>query len=41
MNLTNECYNIVLSSKFSSERYYRDKTGWLKVSARAGIQDDC
>ena len=34
MNLTNEAYVISLSSKSSTERYYRDKTGWLKVSAR-------
>ncbi len=34
MNLTNDCYVILISSKSSTERYYRDKTGWLKVSAR-------
>ena len=34
MNLTNETYAISLSSKSSTERYYRDKTGWLKVSAK-------
>jgi len=34
MNLTNESYVISLSTKSSTERYYRDKTGWLKVSAR-------
>ena len=34
MNLTNETYAISLSSKSSTERYYRDKTGWLKVSAQ-------
>ena len=34
MNLTNESYVISLSSKASTERYYRDKTGWLKLSSR-------
>jgi hypothetical protein len=34
MNLTNESYVILLSTKTFTERYYRDKTGWLKVSAR-------
>ena len=34
MNLTNESYVISLSSKTSTERYYRDKTGWLKLSSR-------
>lgn len=34
MNLTNDCYVITLSWKNSSERYFRDKAGWLKVSTR-------
>ena len=34
MNLTNESYIISLSSKTSTERYYRDKAGWLKLSSR-------
>ena len=34
MNLTNESYVILISTKTSTERYYRDKTGWLKVSTR-------
>jgi len=34
MNLTNESYVISLSSKASTERYYRDKAGWLKLSSR-------
>ena len=34
MDLTNDSYVIVMSFKNSTERYYRDKTGWLKVSTR-------
>jgi hypothetical protein len=34
MNLTNDSYVISISTKTSTERYYRDKTGWLKVSTR-------
>ena len=34
MDLTNDSYVIVIGTKNSTERYYRDKSGWLKVSAR-------
>ena len=34
MKLTNNSYTIFIGTKNFSERYYRDKTGWLKVSAR-------
>ncbi len=34
MKLTNDCYLILISTKNATERYYRDKTGWLKVSTR-------
>ncbi len=34
MNLTNDSYVIVIGTKNFTERYYRDKAGWLKVSAR-------
>jgi hypothetical protein len=34
MNLTNDSYTIFISTKNWTERYYRDKAGWLKVSAR-------
>jgi hypothetical protein len=34
MDLTNDSYVIFISTKSSTERYYRDKTGWLKVSTR-------
>ena len=34
MNLTNDSYVILISTKTCTERYYRDKAGWLKVSAR-------
>ncbi len=34
MKLTNNSYLISMSTTNFTERYYRDKTGWLKVSAR-------
>jgi len=34
MKLTNDSYTIVISGKTWKEKYYRDKTGWLKLSAR-------
>jgi hypothetical protein len=34
MDLTNDSYVILISTKNFTERYYRDRDGWLKVSAR-------
>ena len=34
MKLTNDIYVILIGTKNFPERYYRDDTGWLKVSAR-------
>ena len=34
MKLTNDTYLISMGTKRFTERYYRDKDGWLKVSAR-------
>ncbi len=34
MRLTNDTYVILLKTKNFTERYYRDKEGWLKISAR-------
>ena len=34
MKLTNDSYLISIGTRNFTERYYRDKTGWLKVSAR-------
>ena len=34
MKLTNNSYTISIGTKNFTERYYRDKAGWLKVSAR-------
>jgi hypothetical protein len=34
MNLTNDTYVILISTKTAMERYYRDKSGWVKVSVR-------
>jgi hypothetical protein len=34
MNLTNDSYTILISTKTWTERYYREKRGWLKVSTR-------
>jgi hypothetical protein len=33
MKLTNDSYLISIGTKNFTERYYRDKTGWLKISA--------
>jgi hypothetical protein len=34
VKMTNDCYTIVICGKTWSERYYREETGWIKVSAR-------
>lgn len=34
MKLSNESYVILIGTKNFTERYHRDKNGWLKVSAR-------
>lgn len=34
MDLSNDSYVISISTKDSTEHYYRDKTGWVKKSAR-------
>ncbi len=34
MRLTNDSFVILISTKASTERYYRDKAGWVKVSTR-------
>ncbi len=34
MNLANESYVILIGTKNFTERYYREKTGWVKVSSR-------
>jgi len=34
MKLTNNRYLILMGTKNFTERYYRDKEGWLKISAR-------
>jgi hypothetical protein len=34
MNLTNESFVILISTKTFTEFYYRDKSGWLKVTPR-------
>ena len=34
MDLTNESYVILIHTKAATERYYRDKSGWVKVSTR-------
>lgn len=34
MKLSNDRYLILMGTKRFTERYYRDKAGWLKVSAR-------
>ncbi len=34
MDLTNQSYIILISGKGFVERYYRDQSGWLKISSR-------
>lgn len=34
MKLTNDTYRILIGTHSWTERYYRDKAGWVKVSAR-------
>jgi hypothetical protein len=34
MRLTNDSYVILIATKNSTERYYRDESGWVKVSTR-------
>lgn len=34
MKLTNDSYTIFIGTKNFTERYFRDKDGWLKISAR-------
>ena len=34
MKLTNDSYTIYMGTKHFTEKYYRDKNGWLKISAR-------
>lgn len=34
MKKTNDTYCIVLKGRSTTERYYRDPAGWLKVSSR-------
>ena len=34
MKLTNDSYTILIGTKNFTECYFRDKMGWLKVSAK-------
>lgn len=34
MKLTNDSYTILIGTKNFTEKYYKDKKGWLKISAR-------
>lgn len=34
MKLTNDSYRILISTRNSTERYFKDEDGWVKVSAR-------
>jgi len=33
MNLKNDSYTIYIGTKNFTEKYFRDKIGWLKISA--------
>jgi hypothetical protein len=34
MNLKNDSYTIFIGTKNFTEKYYRDKKGWVKISAK-------
>lgn len=34
MNLKNDSYTIYIGTKHFTEKYFRDKDGWLKISAK-------
>ncbi len=34
MKLTNDSYAIFIGTKNFTERYFKDKKGWVKISAR-------
>jgi hypothetical protein len=34
MNLTNESYVILIGTEKITERYYREKSSWVKISSR-------
>ncbi len=34
MNLKNESYVILMGTKNFTERYFKDKKGWVKISAK-------
>ena len=34
MDLSNESYVIVITTRNSTERYYRERSGWFKESSR-------
>lgn len=34
MNLKNDSYTIYIGTENFTEKYYKDKKGWLKISAR-------
>ena len=37
MRMTNDTYCVVFHGKRATERYYRDKAGWVKVSTRGRV----
>ena len=34
MKLTNDRYTIFINTKNTTERYYRDRKSWIKISSR-------
>ena len=34
MKLTNDSYLILINTKSATERYFRNETGWVKISTR-------
>jgi len=34
MNLSNKSYTVFIGTKNFTEKYFKDKNGWLKISAK-------
>ena len=37
MKLTNDSYTIFIGTKNFTEKYYKDKQGWVKISAKGNM----
>ena len=37
MKLTNDSYTIYIGTKNSTEKYFKDEKGWVKISAKGNL----